>query len=109
MRGILEQSLEDRGSEYIEAHGGHCVKVGQGGKFDDIIFWGGSRHFWVEYKKEKTGHKRAAQKLWYKYLRAIGDEAYFVDTFEEVVNLVAHWTLLYGPARARPDDAFNPR
>lgn len=104
----LETSLETRGQKYLLREGALPEKLGQDGRPDRLVLWGKGRHFWIEWKKEKTGRVRPGQKAFAKYLWAIGDEVHFVDTFQQLVELVETWKLLYGPPTAGRDKAFNP-
>jgi hypothetical protein len=104
----LEISLETRGCSYLRAQEADPVKRGQDSEPDREVLWGRGRHFWIEFKKEKTGRVRPGQKTYAKYLRAIGDEVYFIDTFEQLVEVVETFRLIHGPATANRDKAFNP-
>lgn len=104
----LETTLEDRCAEYLIHQGAHSEKQGQDSHPDRLVFWGKSRHFWVEFKKKGTGRIRPGQKVYAKYLRAICDEVHFVDTFEQFVALVEVWKMKYGGPTSRRDKAFNP-
>jgi len=102
----LETTLEKRGCAYLHEQGAHPIKRGQEGEPDQQVLWGRGHHFWIEFKK-LGGKIRPGQKVWAKYLKAIGDEHYFVDTFEQLVEIVKMQTILYGRATARRDHAFN--
>lgn len=109
----LEINLESRSCALLTAHGAHPIKRGFDGEPDREILWGKSLHFWIEFKKEakpgKAGGKlRPRQELWKKYLIAIGDDYYLIDTFKQVADLIAIWELIYGRATADRDAAFNP-
>lgn len=103
----LETTLETRGCGYIFRAGGNPVKRGQDGEPDRQVFWGNGLHFWIEFKKKGTGRVRPGQKVFAKYLKAIGDAHYFIDTFEQLVEVVETWRLIHGPGTAHRDRAFN--
>lgn len=85
----LEISLEQRCCDLAKRRGGDPVKMGQDGMPDRLIFWGHGLHFWVEFKKEKTGKLRPGQVVWKKYLERIGDKVFVVDTYEQFVGIIA--------------------
>jgi hypothetical protein len=104
----LEISLETRGCGYLRQKNADPVKRGQDGEPDREVLWGRGLHFWIEFKKEKTGRIRPGQKTYAKYLRAIGDEVYFIDNFQHLVDIVDLFEFIHGPATANRDKAFNP-
>lgn len=106
-RKPLEISLETRVCTLLTSLGANPVKRGYDGEPDREIFWGAGRCMWMEFKKEVTGHKRAGQKVWIKYLLASGYEAHFVDTYAGAVELIELWKLTYGMPTAGRDKAFN--
>lgn len=108
-RTPLEISTEERVRTYLFALGAGCKKRGQDGEGDIEIFWGKGRCMWMEFKKADTGHKRAGQKVWNKYMTASGYEAHFVDTFEQAVGIIEMWRVCYGEPSADRDAAFNPK
>lgn len=103
----LETTLETRGCERLLREGANPEKEGQDGKPDRLVLWGRGLHFWIEFKKEKTGRKRAAQKIYAKYLTAIGDDVYFVDTYEQLLDIIETHLMLWGRPTAKRDKAFN--
>jgi hypothetical protein len=104
----LETTLETRGQAYLLREGAMPEKMGQDGRMDRLVLWGRNLHFWIEWKKAKTGRVRKAQAIYAKYLRAIGDEVHFIDTFEHLIEVVETFKLIHGPATAQRDKAFNP-
>lgn len=103
----LETTLETRACAHLVHIGALPVKRGQYGEPDREVLWGGGRHFWIEFKKEKTGRRRTTQKIVAKYLTAIGDEVRFVDTFEQFYEIVWTWVLIHGTPTANRDKVFN--
>jgi hypothetical protein len=97
----LETTVETRSRKEIIKRGAMPIKYGQEGLPDQMILWGRGVHFWVEFKKAKTGRLRAAQKVWRKYLTQIGDSIYVVDSFEQMTEILDTWEMAYGPATAR--------
>jgi hypothetical protein len=104
----LEISLETRGCSYLRQKNADPVKRGQDGEPDREVLWGRGLHFWIEFKKEKTGRIRPGQKTYAKYLRAIGDEVYFIDNFQHLIDVVELFEFIHGPATANRYKAFNP-
>lgn len=96
----LETNLESRSCDLLRAHGADPVKRGQDGELDREVFWGRGLHFWVEFKKEETGRLRPSQRVWIKYKKPVGDLHYVVDTYAQMVEIVATWELIAGPATA---------
>jgi hypothetical protein len=104
----LETSLETRGCERLLREGAMPLKRGQDGEPDREVLWGRNLHLWIEFKKAKTGRVRVMQKIYAKYLRAIGDDVYFVDTYEQLVDIIETHIMCWGRPTARRDKAFNP-
>jgi hypothetical protein len=104
----LETTLESRGVLYLLGEGANPVKRGQDGEPDRQVLWGRGLHFWIEWKKAKTGRVRKEQKIYAKYLRAIGDEVHFIDDFGYLVEITQTFKLIHGPATAKRDNVFNP-
>jgi hypothetical protein len=104
----LETNLETRSCEALIRAGAMPVKRGQDGEPDRQVLWGRSLHFWIEFKKEKTGRIRRAQAIYAKYLRAIEDDVYFVDTFEQLMDIIETHISCWGRPTASRDKAFNP-
>lgn len=77
------------------------LKEGQEGKPDRLILGGNGRHFWIEFKKEDTGRMRAMQKVWRKYLSSIGDKILIIDTYQQLLDYLDEWEMIYGPATAK--------
>jgi hypothetical protein len=75
----LEISLETRAVKLLLSRGANPIKYGQDGLPDRMVLWGKGRHFWIEFKKFRTGRLRAMQ-VWKKYLNRIGDDVYVIDT-----------------------------
>lgn len=98
---VLETSLETRCCDLLVEHGADPVKRGQGGELDREVFWGGGRHFWVEFKKEDTGRLRPSQAVWIKHKKPRGDAHYIVDTFEDMVSIIENWERVFGRATAK--------
>lgn len=109
----LEISLETRCCNLLKLKGAFPIKRGQNGEPDDQVLWGNGVHFWLEFKKPpKKGSKakadvRPGQKVWAKYLKAIGDLHWFVDSFEQMEEIIDTMTTIHGRAAARRDAAFN--
>ena len=96
----LEKTLEDWGYGRLLEVGANPIKYGQEGLPDRMVLWGRGLHFWVEWKKFKTGRLRASQKVWKKYLTSIGDIVYVIDTREQLEEVICTWRFIYGPASA---------
>jgi hypothetical protein len=97
----LEISLELRSVKLLLSRGANPIKYGQDGLPDRMVLWGNGRHFWIEFKKFRTGRLRALQKVWRKYLERIGDRVYVIDTFEEMEEVIRYWEVWCGPATAK--------
>lgn len=97
----LETSLETRAVRLLLSRGANPIKYGQDGLPDRMVLWGKGLHFWIEFKKFKTGRLRAAQKIWRKYLTRIGDDIYVIDTFEQLEQVINDWEFTHGPATAK--------
>jgi hypothetical protein len=97
----LETTLETWGYGRLLEVGANPIKYGQEGLPDRMVLWGRGLHFWIEWKKFKTGKLRASQKVWKKYLTRIGDKVYVIDTREQLEEVIAIWEMVYGPATAR--------
>lgn len=97
----LEITTELWAFKRLRHAGARAIKYGQDGLPDRMILWGRGLHFWIEFKKEKTGKLRAAQKVWKKYLTQIGDQVYVIDRKEQVEEVIATWEMIYGPATAQ--------
>lgn len=97
----LEKTLEDWGTQRLREVGANAIKYGQEGLPDRMVLWGQGLHFWIEWKKAKTGRLRASQKVWKKYLTRIGDSVYVIDTRDQLEEVIAIWEMIYGPATAR--------
>lgn len=108
-RTPLERSTEDRVLTYLFALGAWAKKRGQEGEPDQQVFWGHGICMWLEFKKRDTGHKRPGQTVWIKYLTKSKYEAYFIDSFEQAVEMIETWRLIYGEPTAHRDAAFNPQ
>jgi hypothetical protein len=100
MTNMLETSLEHRSCELLLRRGANPLKMGQDGMPDRLILWGNGLHFWVEFKKEKTGKLRPGQVVWKKYLERICDHVYVVDSYEFMVVLVGDFERKHGLATA---------
>lgn len=97
----LEITLELWAYKRLLSVGANPIKYGQDGLPDRMVLWGGGAHFWIEFKKAKTGKLRPAQKVWKKYLTAIGDSVYVIDSREQLEEVIAAWGWCYGPATAK--------
>lgn len=97
----LEKTVEDWGDVRLRQAGANPVKYGQEGLPDKMVLWGRGLHFWIEWKKPKTGRLRASQKVWRKYLTRIGDMVYVMDSREQLEDAIATWEMTYGPATAK--------
>jgi hypothetical protein len=97
----LEISLETRAVMLLLSRGANPIKYGQDGLPDRMVLWGKGRHFWIEFKKFRTGRLRAMQVIWKKYLNRIGDDVYVIDSYEQVEQVIEMWEKTYGPATAK--------
>lgn len=104
----LEVHLERRSVHHLIVVGAMPIKRGQDGEPDREVLWGQGLHFWIEFKKEKTGKLRPGQKVMKKYLEGIGDKVYVVDTFLQLLAVVDEWAKEHGPPTARRDAVFIP-
>lgn len=102
----LEVSLEKRAVRHLLAMGAMPVKRGQDGEPDREVLWGCCRHFWIEFKKEKTGKLRPGQKVMKKYLEGIGDLVYVVDSFSQIITITEWWLHKHGTPTAGRDAVF---
>jgi hypothetical protein len=96
----LEITLELWAVKRLLEAGANPIKYGQDGLPDRMVLWGGGAHFWIEFKKAKTGKLRPAQKVWKKYLTRIGDMVYVINSRVQVEEVIAAWEWCYGPAKA---------
>lgn len=96
----LETTTERRSVERLRHAGAEPIKFGFDGLPDQLVRWGRGLHFWIEFKKERTGRYRVMQKVWRKHLLATGDHHYTVETFEQTLDIIAAWEMAHGPASA---------
>lgn len=89
----LEKDVESALIKHIKQEGGKCVKwvsPGNSGVPDRIILLPGGRILFAELKRPKGGKLSALQKIWHKWLRALGFTVFVVWTKEEAKAVIEY-------------------
>jgi len=87
-----ETEIEEYLHEKTKASGGKCPKwtsPGTRGVPDRIVLMPRVMCF-VETKREVGGKKSGSQKYWVRELNKLGHRAYFINTKDQVDNLIKH-------------------
>jgi hypothetical protein len=97
----LEATIEARSLAALRRAGAHTIKFGSEGWPDQLVLWGNGLHFWIEFKKEKTGRLRASQKARISIFRRWGDVVYLVDTYARMEQIIRDQEEKHGQANCK--------